>query len=299
MNVEANLLKSNMLAAQAPQNVLQAIRQASMSTGVDFSYLVEKAAAESSFNPSAKAKTSSAAGLYQFIESTWMQMVKTHGAKYGLGEYADQIKNGKVADKAMRKEILNLRNDPEIASFMAAELASENRAYLQRHVRGTIGPTEMYFAHFMGAGGATGFLKALKESPLAIAADLFPREAMANRGVFYDRNTGRAKSLQEVYAFFDKKFSSGPAETPAAPELRVKPAANDTPAVAQVRKGGVPFIAHTDYDQTSPLQQLMAMDLMDSLPRIALREERIFPASLYGAIALSPTDLALLFTDSE
>lgn len=196
-------LQNNTIAAlgsRASGSVVKAIKTASAQTGVSFSYLMEKAAAESSFNPNAKAKTSSATGLFQFIESTWMDMMNKHGDKYGVDT------NGKS-----RNEILNMRKDPALASFMAAEFASDNKAHLQQTVGGQIGNTELYFAHFMGAGGASAFLNQLKENPMAIGADIFPKAARANQGVFYDRQTGAPKTLQAIYDHFDKKFSDGAA----------------------------------------------------------------------------------------
>lgn len=183
-------------AGQAGSGVLNAIQNASASTGVDFSYLVQQAKAESSFNPEAKAKTSSASGLYQFIKSTWLDMVNRHGEKYGID-----------TDGMSKSEILDLRFDPEIASNMAAEFAAENKSYLERTWGGDVGSTELYFAHFMGAGGAGAFLKAKDENPLRIGADLFPKAANANRNVFYDSDTGKPRTLAEIYNFFDKKFA--------------------------------------------------------------------------------------------
>ncbi len=195
------------LAAHAPSQVLSSIRKAAAHTGVNFAYLMQQASAESSFNPKAKAKGSSASGLYQFIESTWISMVKKYGDKHGMGELADKIgANGKVSSRAMRKEILALRNDPEKASALAAEFANENKAFLENNWGGKVGSTELYFAHFMGAGGASAFLKARDENPFQQAALIFPKAAAANRNVFYDTHTGRPKTLDEVYAFFDKKF---------------------------------------------------------------------------------------------
>ena len=81
-SLENNALTA--LSARAPQGVVNAIKTASAKTGVSFSYLMEKAAAESNFNPTVKAKTSSATGLFQFIESTWMDMIKQHGDKHGI-----------------------------------------------------------------------------------------------------------------------------------------------------------------------------------------------------------------------
>jgi len=69
-----------------------AFQSASNSTGTSFDYLVKTAARESSFNPSAKAKTSSATGLFQFIESTWLETMKEAGPRHGLEKYSDLSK---------------------------------------------------------------------------------------------------------------------------------------------------------------------------------------------------------------
>src|SRR5579883_2443343 len=72
--------------------VLQGIRQASRATHIDFAYLMAQASQESGFQADAKAKTSSATGLYQFIDSTWLDMVRLHGAQYGIGDLAAQVR---------------------------------------------------------------------------------------------------------------------------------------------------------------------------------------------------------------
>lgn len=214
MQTGGNFIDNNALAAlaqKAAPAVVRAIKQAAQTTGVNFAYLMEQAAAESSFKTDAKAKSSSASGLYQFIERTWMGMVREHGEKYGLGELADKIDaRGRVSDRAARKEILALRNDPEMAALMAGELAAENQRYLEQYGGkiGKIGSTELYFAHFLGAGGAAGFLKANKNNPLAIAADIAPEAARANYNVFYNSKTGKPRTVAEVYDFFDKKFTA-------------------------------------------------------------------------------------------
>ncbi len=229
-----NSLQNNVLTSlirKAPPAILSAIKQASARTGVDFAYLVEKAAAESSFRPAVKSATSSASGLFQFIESTWMQMVRDHGAKYGLGKFAGLIDGkGKVTDAQSRQDILALRNDPQIASFMAAEYAAGNKRYLEQQVGGDIGTTEMYLAHFMGPGGAAGFLKAHQENPLMTAADIFPKAARANRNVFYDAKTGEPRTLAGVYDFFDKKFQGSSAIMTGNKSAPVPSAPAATPA---------------------------------------------------------------------
>src|SRR4051794_15299467 len=111
--------------AKPSSEVTSAIQKASARTGVDFKYLVAQAGQESSFKADAKASTSSASGLYQFIESTWLTMVRNKGADHGLGEFADKIDAGaggpRVADAATRRKILDLRNDPTVSAAMAAE----------------------------------------------------------------------------------------------------------------------------------------------------------------------------------
>lgn len=230
MGITGNNIQNNGLAALAqragPQTTT-AIRQASLKTGVDFAYMMEKAAAESGFDTDAKAKTSSAKGLYQFIESTWLQMVNRYGDKHGLSAYADQISNtGKVADPAARRDILALRNDPEVASLMAGEFAAENKRTLMASgiAESDIGPTELYLAHFLGAGAASEFIKGMQDNPLTPAADLFPRAAAVNKNIFYKTNTQQAKSLGEIHAMFERKFNASEsgaqetviAESPAA-----------------------------------------------------------------------------------
>lgn len=197
----------NSLQARAGAKITGAIQQASRKTGVDFSYLLQQAHVESSFNSKARAKGSSASGLFQFIESTWLSMVKKYGDKYGLGDLADKISDsGRVASAAVRKKILALRHDPELASLMAGEYASENKDYLEKRVGGEIGSTELYLAHFMGPAGAGKFLEALNSNPSSRGARIFSQEACANPSIFYDKS-GREKSLKEIYAYFDGKFA--------------------------------------------------------------------------------------------
>ncbi len=203
--IENNLLAQ--ISAKASPKVMTAIEKASAKTGVNFAYMVQQASAESSFNPDIKAKTSSATGLYQFIDSTWLGMVNSYGDKHGID-----------TDGMSRSEILAMRKDPEISSIMAAEFAGENQRFLSDNYDGDIGATELYFAHFMGAGGAAAFLNAKEANPLQEAAVLFPRAANANKNVFYDSATGRAKSMQEVYNFFDKKFQVKDAPLPSFAE---------------------------------------------------------------------------------
>lgn len=196
-----------------------AIAQASAQTGVDFSYLFHQAKIESGFNPTAHAKTSSASGLYQFIEQTWLGMVKKHGADHGLGWAAEAIRQGQngryhIADPEMRRAILDLRNQPEAAASMAAELAADNQDYLQHKLGRPVEAVDLYLAHFLGAAGASRFLKAHEADPNARADAILPHAARANRWVFYNRD-GSPRSLDEIRERFAAKFGGGNGPLPA------------------------------------------------------------------------------------
>ena len=181
----------------------QVIAQAAQSTGADFDFLVRTAARESNFDPQAKAQTSSAAGMFQFIEQTWLAMVHRHGEKHGLGAEAAQIErdaNGRftIADPAERQRVLDMRFDAETASVMAGELAADNAALLRRQIGREPSSGELYAAHFLGARGAGDLITLAEQSPMARADQAFPQAAAANRPIFYD--DGRpvtAKALLE------------------------------------------------------------------------------------------------------
>ncbi|MGA0806175.1 MAG: transglycosylase SLT domain-containing protein [Pseudohongiellaceae bacterium] len=205
--------------------VIPALRRASAATGVDFSFLLEQARTESSLNPRARASSSSARGLFQFIDSTWLDVIDRHGYKHGLDAAAAGITRDSkgrpvVDDAAKRAEILKLRDDPYISGLMAAELAQDNAAHLEQELGRDAKPAELYMAHFLGAGGAAAFLSGLEENPDVEASYIVPAAARANQAVFYKE--GKALSLDEVYARFEGKFGgTAPLPAGAVPRLPV------------------------------------------------------------------------------
>ncbi|MBX9795365.1 transglycosylase SLT domain-containing protein [Sphingomonas sp.] len=193
--------------------VQSAIQLASAKTGIDFNYLLGQAQVESGLNPGARAGTSSARGLYQFVEQSWLSVVKKHGAEHGLGWAADAIQpagNGRMAvtDTGTRRAILALRNDPQFASLMAAEHAADNKAGIEASIGRPATGTDLYMAHFLGLGGARKFLKALETNPDRAAAGMFPAAAGANRAIFYGAN-GQPRSVAEIYQRFAAKLDKG------------------------------------------------------------------------------------------
>ena len=200
------------MQGSAGNRVTNAIAMASRRTGVDFSYLLGQAKVESSLNPTARAATSSATGLYQFIDQSWLAVVNKHGSEYGLGWAADAIKQSGgryfVADPDLRQQILDLRKHPETASVMAAEHAADNKAYLESRLGREAQPVDLYLAHFLGVGGAAKFLSVHDANPGATAASLFPSAARANRSIFYDKS-GDARSFAEIRDRFAAKLQKG------------------------------------------------------------------------------------------
>ena len=185
-----------------PQGIAQVIDRAGTRNGVDFEYLLQTAIRESSLDPAAKARTSSATGLFQFLEGTWLQVMKTEGPRLGYAHHADAIAidregNYHVADPGRRSEILDLRKDPAIASDLAAAFTKSNGDYLLGRFGRMPSPGELYIAHFLGARGAATFFEAGLSNPDQSAAALFPRQADANRSIFF--SGGKPRSIRQVY----------------------------------------------------------------------------------------------------
>ncbi len=192
--------------------VLDAVQNASARTGVDFDYLVDVARVESRFNPTAKAPTSSARGLYQFTRQTWLATLHRHGANHGLGWAANAIgkdASGRfsIADPMLRDQILGLRDDPVAASNMAAALTSDNQGYIESRTGRAAEPVDLYLAHFLGSAGAARFLGAWSDNPDQPGATMMPDAAAANRPVFYNAD-GSMRSLGEIREFFRAKLEA-------------------------------------------------------------------------------------------
>jgi hypothetical protein len=204
--------------------VTGAIRQAAQATGTGFSYLLATAKIESGLDPNIKSSTSSATGLFQFIEQTWLMTMKQSGAEFGYGRYANAIEKSAsgryvVSDPAMRAEILNLRKDPTANAAMAGALTRHNAARLKARIGRDATEGELYMAHFLGANGAARLIDAAANRPSASAAQLFPKAAAANRSIFYDKQ-GAARSVTGVYALLATKLAHampGDAPGPVAP----------------------------------------------------------------------------------
>ncbi|WP_316194610.1 lytic transglycosylase domain-containing protein [Bradyrhizobium sp. SZCCHNRI3052] len=211
MSVDASNSSSTGFLDGVRAKVAGAIKQAADSVGTSFEYLLSTAKMESDFNPTAGASTSSARGLYQFIDQTWLGTVKEAGADLGYGQYADAITRTPsgdytVSDPAMRQAIMKLRDDPQASSAMAAALTQSNSFQLTVKIGRRPTDAELYMAHFMGVGGAAKLITSTQETPNASAARMFPSAAAANRPIFYDRD-GQARSVSQVYAVLNTRYA--------------------------------------------------------------------------------------------
>jgi Transglycosylase SLT domain len=219
-DMSVDTLNANAAAGVDPTRVKIAgsIKQAASTTGASFEYLLATAKMESNFNPKASASTSSARGLFQFIDQTWLGTVKEAGSQLGYGKYADAITKNpsgsySVSDPTAKAAIMKLRDDPDAASSMAAVLTQSNSFKLTGKIGRRPSDAELYMAHFMGVGGAGKLISSAEDNPKASAAQMFPNAAAANRSIFYDRS-GSARSVSEVYSVLNSRYASA-ANSPA------------------------------------------------------------------------------------
>jgi hypothetical protein len=172
----------------ASNEVMGALRGAAGGSQTHFALLASKAALESGFRPDAQASTSSARGLFQFTEQTWLSMLRQHGAKYGAGAEAATIVSGNgrltAESPVQRARLLALRDDPQLSANMATEYMREVSDGLAPVLGRRPDAAELYLGHFLGTGGASRMLQAMTANPNQAAANILPQAAAANPSVF-------------------------------------------------------------------------------------------------------------------
>ena len=203
----ADLARTNAARFKVDHDVLAAIWLGSMRTGVDFTYLMELARVESNFDPLARAKKSSATGLFQFTDKTWLQAIRTFGADYGLKDYAARVKLIGDRKKELQQEVLALRLNPRLSTLLAAEYSKRSLQNLSYKTKREPGRTDLYLSHFFGPSGAVTFLNTLDEKPTTIAGEIFPEAAASNQAVFQN-GENQPRTVAEVYRWLDSKFNT-------------------------------------------------------------------------------------------
>jgi hypothetical protein len=227
-------------AAQPSVPYAEPLRRAAQATGVSFDYLARTAERESRFDPKARASTSSATGMFQFLDQTWLGMMKQEGGKLGLAQEAQAIagEGGRfsVSDPAMRQKIMALREDPAVSAMMAGAFAARNGQQLEQSLGRRPSEGELYMAHFLGASGARELIQLAQSNPSASAASSFREAASANRSVFFERD-GRPRTAREVYDNLAASFSAQRTQ-PAPQTAATRDAAQD---MFRVRGEGKPL----------------------------------------------------------
>jgi len=199
---------------RVPRALAETVVRAAQATNVDPAYMMALADKESSLIPDNKARTSSAVGLFQFIDGTWLDVVRRFGAKHGYGAEAEAITvvQGRptVSDPAQREAILDLRRDPYASALMAGEMINTHREILAGKVARDPSFAELYMAHFLGVHGASRFVALLSDKPDKSAQKAFPAAARANRTLFFaSGDSGRrakrkALSVAELLGRIDR-----------------------------------------------------------------------------------------------
>ncbi|MEP0071007.1 lytic transglycosylase domain-containing protein [Pyruvatibacter sp.] len=285
---------ANIQASGSTTNVVAAVKTAAASTGADFDYLLQTAVRESSLNPAAKAKTSSASGLFQFIEQTWLGVVKRHGAEFGLEDHAaaiDTTARGrhKVTDSDAREAILALRHDPEVSALMAGALTKESQQALENGIGREATSGELYTAHFLGAGGAIKLINAAESDPRANASALFPGAAKANKSIFYNKD-GSAKTVSQVYDRLTRETDIGGKAKAAIAALKDAPqqVASVAPNTAGAHQA-IPLVVRTQsarHSGPSPLtMQLSGSPLPGTSPVPTSRPALVLTPAVMDVLA--------------
>jgi hypothetical protein len=226
---------------------------------------------ESGGDPTATNPNSSAAGAGQFIDGTWLSVLKQHRPDLAQGK--------------SDAELLALKNDPTLASqpqnvALAHELtgdyASDNQAILAKNGL-PVTPGSTYLAHFAGPQGAVKIMQADPNAPVssilgaaAVKANPF-LQGMTAQGL-------QAWSARKMGATSPVQQGQQPgAPAPAAPQQPVAPAA------APIFAGGAPAASagqpyHDPAIQPSPIfaAQRRPIDLSGLRATLAARGVPIF-----------------------
>lgn len=235
LSSHAKRARADGTAYNAPALAAGSVRMASDLHDGDFAYMMKLANAESSYVHNIRATTSSATGLFQFIEGTWGYMVLNYGDKHGLGDFKSQIEiykddlgreQSRISNPLVRGALLDLRENPQVSALFGVDFQAENKAKEGCYVDGQLKRTDLYLAHFLGPSDAVWFLTEMKKNPDQSAVATFPEEAAYNVNVFYARAKGadlRERSLKEVYDIFARKFDEPPVMMAAAPQRKPSP----------------------------------------------------------------------------
>ena len=248
--------------------VTGAIRKAAQATGAGFDYLLATAKVESDLDPNLAMRSSSATGLFQFIDQTWLGTLKQAGPAFGYGNYADAITltpSGRYAveDPALRDEIMQLRKDPAANAMMGGAFTQQNAAVMASRLGRAPTEGELYIGHFFGPYAGAKAIALAESYPNANAAEIFPAAAQANRPIFYD-NRGYPRSIAGVCAELTRRYNAARTETgplaatvPPVPPASIPSIASNGRPLSLVPPIAAPVPADTGSIEPVPPSALM------------------------------------------
>lgn len=191
------------------------IYKASAKTGVDFELMVLKARMESDYGRATIAQHTSARGVFQYIEPTWLTLMRRYGDEIGYGHYAKAIKRAKYPglpyiegnNPYLKAEILALRHDLDASAMLQAYQVREETDVIKSMKRGRVTATDHYIVHMLGVPLAKEFFKmrahAPQSSPARSRTPAMREAASLNRAFFYSGK--RPLAAREVYAKYEAR----------------------------------------------------------------------------------------------
>lgn len=211
----ARSLKAYLKENDFDERLSAAIYKASLKTGVDFELMVLNAKMESDLGRATIAEHTSARGVFQYIEPTWLTLMRRYGDELGYGHYAKAIKRAKYPglpyiegnNPYLKAEILALRHDIDTAAMIKAYQVREESDTIKSIKHGRVTATDHYIVHMLGLPLAKRFYKmraSMSTTPVANSSIPAMREAAhMNRAFFYSGK--RALTAREVYAKYEAR----------------------------------------------------------------------------------------------
>jgi hypothetical protein len=147
--------------------------------------------------------TSTARGVGQFIDRTWLETVKDPAF----------AKDNNIPQGMTDQQLLDLRKDPALSINATAFYASRNKKIIENSIGRPVDDAELYLGHLLGAGGAIAFIKTQQNEPATIAANLMPEAAKANKPLFYmdaGKPTEKPLTVGELYTKIASDFTLAP-----------------------------------------------------------------------------------------
>lgn len=189
---------------------------------------------ESGGDPNARNPNSSAGGLGQFINSTWVSMLQKHRPD--------------LVEGRSPQELIALKSDPDLSKQMTEAYASDNGAILSKAGL-PVTPGNTYLAHFAGPQGAVSVLSADPTAPVSsvLGAAAVKANPFLNGMTAGDLQAWANRKMGGQPQAVAQNAPASPAMTPAA--TVAPPSANPIPASQPSPQQGGGYFAQMPVEQ--------------------------------------------------